>query len=412
MKANILSLFTVIFTSFLLNGCTSSDEPATEQEESTEQKDFPYVNIPMQAETRSTVDNSNHFAIDLAKTFCDTNEKMSNFCISPFSVFSTLSMLAQGDDGEIREEILGIIGSGKDISSLNDFNNTLIEYLPKLDGKTECRIANSLWHNPQMKVTAGMGAIIEESYHGVLKNIAPKGESGKSAINDWIKMETKGELNNFLKEPLSCEVALINATYFHGEWTNPFKEEMTGKGMFSNNNISKTEVDFMNSSIITTYSEADGVKIMSLPYGNGNYEMTVIQPETGKTIADILNSDLIDRISDKKNIYDVKVSMPKFQMDFSGNIISNLSSLGFEKTISKGYAGILENEIVNFDTFLHGAGIKVDEKGTTASAATIVGGDTAVLFPEASMILDHPFLFIIRETSTGTFIFIGAVVEL
>lgn len=104
--------------------------------------------------------------------------------------------------------------------------------------------------------------------------------------------------------------------------------------------------------------------------------------------------------------------MPKFQMDFSGNIISNLNSLGFEKTISEGYANILENEIVNFNTFLHGAGIKVDEKGTTASAATIVGGDTAVLFPEASMILDHPFLFIIRETSTGTFIFIGAVVEL
>lgn len=311
MKAIILSLITVI-SSILLNGCSSSDEPSTGEGNSQ------YIYIPMKPETRATVDNNNQFAINFAKTFADTNGNIGNFCVSPISVFSTLSMLAQGDDGEIREEILGIIGSGKDISSLNDFNNTLIEYLPKLDGKTECRIANSLWHNPQMKVTAGMGAIIEESYHGVLKNIAPKGESGKSAINDWIKMETKGELNNFLKEPLSCEVALINATYFHGEWTNPFKEEMTGKGMFSNNNISKTEVDFMNSSIITTYSEADGVKIMSLPYGNGNYEMTVIQPETGKTIADILNSDLIDRISDKKNIYDVKVSMPKFQMDFSG----------------------------------------------------------------------------------------------
>lgn len=63
MKANTLSLFTVIFTSVFLNGCTSSDEPATEQ------GNFQYVNIPMQAETRSTADNSNHFAIDFAKTF-------------------------------------------------------------------------------------------------------------------------------------------------------------------------------------------------------------------------------------------------------------------------------------------------------------------------------------------------------
>lgn len=405
MKAIILSLITVI-SSILLNGCSSSDESSTGEGNSQ------YIYIPMKPETRATVDNNNQFAINFAKTFADTNGNIGNFCVSPISVFSTLSILAQGDDGDIREEILRIIGSGKDISSLNDFNKTLLEYLPKIDKKTYCRITNSLWHNPQMKVKTEIGEIIEGSYLGVLKNISPKGETGKSEMNKWITVETKGEIENFLKDPLDSDVAFVNASYFHGEWTNPFKEELTAKGTFNNNSISKTEVDFMNSSIHAMFTETEGVKIMSLPYGNGNYEMTVIMPETGKTIAEILNSDIIDKINNLKTIYDITVAMPKFEMDFSGNIISNLSSLGLEKTLSEGYSGILENGVVRFNTFLHGAGIKVDEKGTTAAATTVAGGDTSVLFPKASMIIDHPFLYVIRETSTGTFIFIGAVVEL
>ena len=57
----------------------------------------------------------------------------------------------------------------------------------------------------------------------------------------------------------------------------------------------------------------------------------------------------------------------------------------------------------------HKAFIEVDESGTTAAAATSVAiGLTAVL-NQPPTVIDHPFLFAIREMSSGLVLFTGVV---
>jgi serpin B len=61
-------------------------------------------------------------------------------------------------------------------------------------------------------------------------------------------------------------------------------------------------------------------------------------------------------------------------------------------------------------TVVHQADIAVDEKGTTAAAATGVGVDDSLSVSE-SLTVDRPFLFFIVHQSTGALLFAGRVVD-
>ena len=61
---------------------------------------------------------------------------------------------------------------------------------------------------------------------------------------------------------------------------------------------------------------------------------------------------------------------------------------------------------------LHQAFIETNEEGTEAAAATIVGISTSAAPADPSILnIDHPFIFLIRETTTNTILFMGKVVD-
>jgi len=60
---------------------------------------------------------------------------------------------------------------------------------------------------------------------------------------------------------------------------------------------------------------------------------------------------------------------------------------------------------------LHKAFVGVDEAGTEAAAATaVVVGETSSPMP-ATLALDRPFMFLIRDIETGTILFLGRVLN-
>ena len=58
---------------------------------------------------------------------------------------------------------------------------------------------------------------------------------------------------------------------------------------------------------------------------------------------------------------------------------------------------------------VHKAFVEVNEEGTEAAAATGVGIGITSMPPQ--FIVNHPFLFVIRENSSGTILFIGRVTD-
>jgi len=57
---------------------------------------------------------------------------------------------------------------------------------------------------------------------------------------------------------------------------------------------------------------------------------------------------------------------------------------------------------------MHKAYVSVNEEGTEAATAT---GISMTLSIPATMTIDHPFIFLIRDIKTGTILFIGRVMN-
>jgi serpin B len=60
---------------------------------------------------------------------------------------------------------------------------------------------------------------------------------------------------------------------------------------------------------------------------------------------------------------------------------------------------------------LHQAFIETNEEGTEAAAATIVGISNTAIIEPLILNVDHSFLYIIRETTTGSILFMGRVAD-
>jgi serpin B len=63
---------------------------------------------------------------------------------------------------------------------------------------------------------------------------------------------------------------------------------------------------------------------------------------------------------------------------------------------------------------LHKAFISVDENGTEAAAATVVIMPTGTSMNQTTppeVHIDHPFILAIRDTQTGTLLFVGRVLN-
>jgi serpin B len=57
--------------------------------------------------------------------------------------------------------------------------------------------------------------------------------------------------------------------------------------------------------------------------------------------------------------------------------------------------------------------VRVDEEGTEAAAATAVNmqATSAMVDPPLTLVIDRPFIFLIRDDATGALLFMGRIVN-
>ena len=72
----------------------------------------------------------------------------------------------------------------------------------------------------------------------------------------------------------------------------------------------------------------------------------------------------------------------------------------------------ISDEEIFISFVLHQTFIENKEEGTEAAAATVAGFTRTSLPPEPEVIdINRPFLYFIRETTTGTIVFMGLVAD-
>lgn len=164
------------------------------------------------------------------------------------------------------------------------------------------------------------------------------------------------------------------------------------------------------------YSEDDICSYLELPYGNEAFSMVAVLPNEGKSIEDAvesMNSQSWSEALGKMYSGEVEVFMPRFKFEaeykLHENILPQMGVLDAFDLYIADFSGINSDKNLFISEVKHKTFVEVNEEGTEAAAVTSVGiGDTSS-GPGMVFRMDKPFLFVIKEQSTGIILFMGKV---
>lgn len=411
MNKKVFALLCCVCTSFVFLSC-SDDEGGKGNDAKAE-----LVKIPLSSAETEYSQQTNRFAMNLFSSvynsvYNSVDENDKNVALSPLSVAYVLGMLNDGADGQTKAEITRLLGFGNDTQSANEFFKKMIEYAPKVDKKQTVCIANTMYYNTVWNIS------IKEPYKNSLATYYSAQVNGLdftkkqalSTINDWCNQATKGMIPKILDELNPEAVAyLLNAVYFDAKWTNPFDEKYTSKKDFHMDGGKTVKVDMMSKTEYFGYADNDVFQTVRLPYGNGGYEMLVMLPHSGKNVSDVLKGITPESIGKGLSSANVDLQLPRFTVSKTKNLSSILYTMGMPTAFSASadFSKISDTDFM-VSRILHSVNIKVSEKGTKAAAVTAAGMDSSAVPLEPEVFhANHPFMYIIRETTTGTIFFIG-----
>ena len=159
------------------------------------------------------------------------------------------------------------------------------------------------------------------------------------------------------------------------------------------------------------YGETDLCQIVSLPYGNGNFAMTVFLPKSGHTVSELTAEMAKGALPRFFGSAEVDLWLPRFETKYHIQLKDILCKMGMPTAFNPGKADFLAmcDQSSYVDFVQQDAIVKVDEEGTEAAAVTVIGMEYAAAGPTRKAVFhaDHPFLYLITETSTGAVLFAG-----
>ena len=336
--------------------------------------------------------------------------------LSPLSVTYALGMLNNGAAGQTQQEIYSVLGFD-DVDAQNAFCLKMINELRKtqyVDPTTQSTIANTIF------VNQGKGWQLQNDFSHTVNIYYYAYPSARDfydgetlgAINDWAKSRTNGMIDEVLKEEEFNPDAvsyLLNAIYFKGLWKKSFDVEETREEVFDG----KGHVPMMHKGEEIDYAENDLYQTVSLPFGNGTYQLHLFLPREGKTLDEMMEHLNGQNWQIKENRdYLVDLKMPRFEAATSQDLIEVMKDFGMTSAFSPTEADFTKMCVDNHDQNIYieilkqVAKIKVNEQGTEAAAVTIEGNGGAML-PTANFHANRPFFYLINEQSTGIILFMG-----
>jgi serine protease inhibitor len=344
-----------------------------------------------------------------------------NVFFSPSSVMLCLAMVHELASGETRQAMEKTL----EIADLDPAGVQLAIASLKAAFRPRPNVtvtdANSLWCADGAHVLPELAARLRDVYDAELTTLDFGAADAVPRINAWVSSKTNGMIGHIL-DRLSPQAILvaINAVYFKGRWTTPFLRTGTRDGPFTTATGEKKQLPMMLQSGRYRYYEAGRLQAVALPY-EGGMAMYVVLPSERSDLRQFrrsLTSGLWESWLAEFNFMPGTIVLPRFKLDYLAGLERALTALGMERAFDREraeFAGIQTAQPrVWIDQVLHRAVAEVNEEGTEAAAATAVVMRATSMLParpprQFEMIVDHPFLVVIREEATGAILFMGWV---
>ena len=355
---------------------------------------------------------SNAFGLNVFRTL-NASDKVDDLFISPLSLSLALAMTSAGADGNTEAQMRKTLGFG-DVTNaeMAEYFRKMTEALLNLDPKTTIQIANAIWTDKGITLKKGFVSDVTKYYHSEANSADMSATATIDAINQWCSKHTNGKIPKILDyDSRGLVVLLINALYFNGIWATQFTD--TFNGNFRALDGKSASAPMMRYTRNIPYANDGKWEMVELTYGNGGFAMDLLLPINEKACKDAvcnLNADQWNALTGSLRSREVHLEMPKFKMEYEILLNDVLKALGMTDafTGAADFSKMSETGMC-IDFVKQKTYVDVNEKGTEAAAVTAIGMKATSVGPSSMVyfIADRPFVFAIREVSTGAILFIG-----
>lgn len=366
------------------------------------------------------------FALELFRTLRENNST-GNIFISPFSISSALAMVFLGTKGDTAAQLSKAFHFDA-VEDVHSQFQSLKAEVSKRGASHTLKLANRLYGEKTYDFLPEFLASSQKMYGADLAPVdfQHASDEARKAINKWVKDQTEGKIPELLAAGVvdsMTKLVLVNAIYFKGLWKDKFEKQDTTDAPFRLNKKDTKTVKMMyqNTKLPLGYIRDLKCKVLELPYQGEELSMVILLPEdiedesTGlQKIEEQLTLEKLREWTKRENLknIDVHVKLPRFKLEESYTLNSNLGSLGVQDLFSSSKAdlsGMSGSRDLFISKIIHKSFVEVNEEGTEAAAATGGIAVLAMLMHEEEFTVDHPFLFFIRHNPTANVLFLGRV---
>ena len=356
------------------------------------------------------------FAFRFFSRATETLKPTDNFVFSPISAERVVGAIALGAEGKTKREIIKALQRDENDDVWLEQTSKLYRALREAP---ETATFGGLWLQEDVArvQTDFLARLVNASIIDCVLFEDFTSRDARAKINRIIAEKTGNQISEFFSEDeirIDARAILADVVAFDGKWSKPFDPESTTERDFVDVNGDKTPAPQMRTTLRCLYSETNDGQYVEIPYQDARFSFVAYLPR-----ADLKYRDFESTLTDEKfrlareetSETEIELFVPKFSVSTKLDLSSTLKKLGVVEAFgdSAKFDGIDEGADLKLDKINQGVVLSLDESGTKASATTS-GSFVPKSLPFVTCDLSRPFVYAIRENSSGELLFLGRFV--
>lgn len=360
-------------------------------------------------EAAAAAKGANDFAFRLSAALAAQTGDEKNLVCSPYSVWLPLAALVNAADEQNKAALLETLGAGG--ISEADINNAASRMLYSLTNQynkgedgyhNPLKIANAIFVSNRATLKKDFAQTFMDYYRGSAMNVDFKSQEAVDTVNKWASDNTDGLITDIIEEfDPNTIAAIANAIYFSDRWEWEFNPERTKEDIFHSPTGETTAFYMLREGDGQLYYEDDQIQAMPLSFRT-NGGLYIILPKDGDAagLLSSMTNEYFDTIQKGSSYATGRLLLPRFSIESDAmRLKDTLMALGVPLFAPGSLTELVEETPVRISRAVQKAAIKVDEKGTTAAAVTVMdmADGAAELEPTKpfDMNCNKPFVFVL-----------------
>lgn len=343
----------------------------------------------------------------LLERLCDAAPDRSAL-LSPASAALALGMLDAGARGRTRPAVDALLHlpawSPAVVAALHEQSVALRQV-------HQVSVSNHLFEQSGVTPTQGTLDDLQTGFGADVRTVDLAGHpaAATDTINQTVSRDTHGLIPALFDAALSAATStvLTDAVYLHANWQTPFTT--TTDAPFTTAAGRTVTAHMMSGDVSGPLRTADGWQSVALPYQGGALEaVALLPPPTAGSTCALPTASAWPALTSGPGTATAGVVLPRLHLSQMHELSSMLAGLGLP--LDGDYSGLGAGD-THIDQVVQKAVLDVDEKGTTAAAATGISMSASAPVLLRTLTFDRPFLLLLQDTATHTPLFLTRVTD-